>query len=84
MGAGSGNIRFKPEGKKPRKAFEVPHINILWTADIMYGPYIKVGKKKMLGNVFEPAKTTDPYVLSLYRRAKYVLTCLPLSMTIHV
>lgn len=48
----SENIRFKPEGKKPRKAFEVPHINMLWTADIMYGPYIKIGKKNMRSYLF--------------------------------
>lgn len=45
-------IRFQVEGKKPRKAFEVPHINMLWTADIMYGPYIKIGKKKMRSYLF--------------------------------
>lgn len=48
----ANNIRFQPEGKKPRKAFEVPHINMLWTADIMYGPYIKVGKKNMRSYLF--------------------------------
>jgi len=48
----ANDIRFKPEGKKPRKAFEVPHINMLWTADIMYGPYIKSGKKKMRSYLF--------------------------------
>lgn len=48
----NNNIRFKPEGKKPRKAFEVPHINILWTADIMYGPYILSGQKKMRSYLF--------------------------------
>ena len=32
--------------KKERKAFEMPHINMLWTADFMHGPYLSVGKKK--------------------------------------
>lgn len=48
----SNKLEFKPEGKKSRRAFEVPHINMLWTADIMYGPYIKYGGKKMRSYLF--------------------------------
>jgi len=33
--------------KKPRKAFETEHINQLWMADFMYGPYVKQGKRKV-------------------------------------
>ena len=43
----SNRITFGSQEKKPRKAFEVPHINILWTADFMHGPYVKYGKKKI-------------------------------------
>jgi len=31
---------------EPRKKFEHDHINDLWIADTMYGPYIRYGKKK--------------------------------------
>ena len=41
------NIVFDDDPKKPRKSFEVPHINILWTTDFMHGPYVKDGKKKV-------------------------------------
>lgn len=43
------NTDLKLEGieKKERKAFEMPHINMLWTADFMHGPYITVGKRKV-------------------------------------
>jgi transposase InsO family protein len=37
---------FTDDEKKPRKAFEMPHINMLWTADFMHGPYLTVGRKK--------------------------------------
>jgi hypothetical protein len=40
-------LRFKGIEKKERKAFEMPHINMLWTADFMHGPYITVGKRKV-------------------------------------
>ena len=30
----------------PRKKFEKEHVNELWTADCMHGPYIRYGKKK--------------------------------------
>ncbi len=39
-------IVFNSQTPVPRKAFESPHINILWTADFMHGPYVRVGKKK--------------------------------------
>ena len=42
----ANNIAFNSEPGKPRKAFEMPHINMLWTADFMHGPYLKIGKKK--------------------------------------
>ena len=42
----ANNITFNTEPKKARKAFEMPHINMLWTADFMHGPYLRVGKKK--------------------------------------
>lgn len=42
----ANNITFDSKEIKPRKAFEVPHINILWTADFMHGPYVRDGKKK--------------------------------------
>ena len=32
--------------KKARKAFEMPHINMLWMTDFMYGPYVYSGKSK--------------------------------------
>lgn len=32
--------------KKERKAFEMPHINMLWMTDFMYGPYVYSGKSK--------------------------------------
>lgn len=41
------DIRFESQDPTPRKAFEVPHINILWTADFMHGPYVQEGKKKL-------------------------------------
>lgn len=41
------DIRFESQDPKPRKAFEVPHINILWTADFMHGPYVREGNKKL-------------------------------------
>lgn len=41
------NIQFMKEQKPPRKSFEVPHINMLWTADFMHGPYVREGKQKM-------------------------------------
>lgn len=41
------NIVFMKEPKQPRKKFEVPHINMLWTADFMHGPYVRNGKQKM-------------------------------------
>ncbi len=43
----ANNIHFGSQDKKPRKAFEAPHINILWTTDFMHGPYVRAGKKKM-------------------------------------
>jgi transposase InsO family protein len=43
----ANNITFESEVTKPRKAFEAPHINILWTADFMHGPYATEGKKKL-------------------------------------
>lgn len=43
----SNNIAFESQDVKPRKAFEAPHINILWTADFMHGPYVREGKKKL-------------------------------------
>ena len=43
----TNNITFESQEKKPRKAFEAPHINILWTADFMHGPYVTKGKKKL-------------------------------------
>jgi transposase InsO family protein len=39
-------ISLKRKKTIPRKAFEVLHINILWIADFMHGPYIKDGKAK--------------------------------------
>jgi len=42
------NDLFKPHiQKKPRKAYEVGHINQLWVADFMYGPYVMCGKRKV-------------------------------------
>jgi len=38
------SLRKKPT--VPRKAFEMPHINMLWIADFMHGPYVKEGKIK--------------------------------------
>lgn len=43
----ANNISFESQEIKPRKAFEAPHINILWTADFMHGPYVTEGKKKL-------------------------------------
>jgi len=43
----SHNITFESQETKPRKAFEAPHINILWTADFMHGPYVREGKSKL-------------------------------------
>ncbi len=31
---------------KPRKKFEKEHVNQLWIADFMYGPYVQEGKRK--------------------------------------
>jgi putative transposase len=39
-------LTFTASEKKPRKAFEMPHINMLWTADFMHGPYLTVGRRK--------------------------------------
>ena len=39
-------ITFNSQSPVPRKAFEAPHINILWTADFMHGPYVRESKKK--------------------------------------
>lgn len=43
----TNDIRFESQDPTPRKAFEAPHINILWTADFMHGPYVTEGKKKL-------------------------------------
>jgi len=43
----ANDIRFDSQEPTPRKAFEVPHINILWTSDFMHGPYVRHGKKKL-------------------------------------
>lgn len=43
----ANNIAFESQETKPRKAFEAPHINILWTADFMHGPYVTEGRKKL-------------------------------------
>lgn len=43
----ANGIEFMKEPKQPRKSFEVPHVNMLWTADFMHGPYVRNGKKKM-------------------------------------
>jgi len=43
----ANNITFESQDTKPRKAFEAPHINILWTADFMHGPYVSEGRKKL-------------------------------------
>jgi putative transposase len=43
----ANKIRFDSMEKKPRKSFEAPHINILWTTDFMHGPYVRTGKKKI-------------------------------------
>lgn len=43
----ANDITFESQETKPRKAFEVPHINILWTADFMHGPFVREGKKKL-------------------------------------
>jgi len=42
----ANEITFDSQSPVPRKAFEVPHVNILWTADFMHGPYVCEGKKK--------------------------------------
>jgi len=39
-------ISFTKDERKARKSFEMPHINMLWTADFMHGPYLTVGRKK--------------------------------------
>ena len=39
-------ISLIPKDKTPRKKFEKEHINELWTADFMQGPYIAEGKQK--------------------------------------
>ena len=43
----ANNVAFESQETKPRKAFEAPHINILWTADFMHGPYVTEGRKKL-------------------------------------
>lgn len=43
----ANKIAFESGESKPRKAFEAPHINILWTADFMHGPYVRDGKSKL-------------------------------------
>ncbi len=43
----ANNITFESHEIKPRKAFEAPHINILWTADFMHGPFAAEGRKKL-------------------------------------
>jgi transposase InsO family protein len=43
----ANNISFDSQEKKPRKSFEAPHINILWTTDFMHGPYVREGNKKL-------------------------------------
>jgi len=40
------NFAFNSQSRKARKSFEMPHINMLWTADFMHGPYLKTGRKK--------------------------------------
>jgi transposase InsO family protein len=42
----SNNFAFNSQSRKARKSFEMPHINMLWTADFMHGPYLKTGRKK--------------------------------------
>lgn len=42
----ASDLQLEGIEKKERKAFEMPHINMLWTADFMHGPYLTVGKKK--------------------------------------
>jgi putative transposase len=42
----ANNIKFSLKPQNARKSFEMPHINMLWTADFMHGPYLTVGKKK--------------------------------------
>lgn len=42
----ANNITFEKDERKGRKAFEARHINLLWTADFMHGPYVRNGKKK--------------------------------------
>lgn len=39
-------ILLIPKDKTPRKKFEKEHINELWTADFMHGPFIVQGKRK--------------------------------------
>lgn len=39
-------ISLKQTHVVPRKAFEMPHINMLWISDFMHGPYVKDGKAK--------------------------------------
>ena len=42
------NNLFSPQiQKKERRAFEVEHINQLWIADFMYGPYVLEDRKKV-------------------------------------
>jgi len=43
----ANNISFDSQETRPRKAYEAPHINILWIADFMHGPYVREGKKKL-------------------------------------
>jgi len=43
----NSNIFNSSIQKKPRKAFEMPHINMLWMTDFMYGPYVYSGKSKI-------------------------------------
>lgn len=42
----ANGIQFMKEPKKPRKSFEAPHINILWTADFMHSSYVTEGNQK--------------------------------------
>lgn len=43
----ANDITFDSQETNPRKAFEAPHVNILWTADFMHGPYVQEGKRKL-------------------------------------
>jgi transposase InsO family protein len=43
----ANDMTFDSQETNPRKAFEAPHVNILWTADFMHGPYVQEGKRKL-------------------------------------